>query len=428
MNDERLAEVWRLESESVSGTHSGIFGNAESRARREYAQLLCELLVRVEQGDSAACVQLQRLLNSGEITRDMVRKCSAVALGTTTVVWQRLMKQDKYGDNPLVSVVILVYNGEATLAATIESVLNQTYANLEIIIADDCSTDHSREVIESYTDSRIRPLYSECNRGICGNSNRATSLMRGKYYTLIAQDDLWKPDKIEKQVSFMEEHPSYAQCFARYDVINEQGEIINDTDAGRPFYPPLLENYPQHEFTRLLFERGNRMGALTAMLRADIPSVRAGYRYSLIQNQDFDLWLRSSLYGGTYIFGEKLASYRRFTQGTNLSDYSMDEVRTQLCAEEGYLRNVFINQLNAAQILDIFPDCLPDEAKAHLARGDESDLRCARAWIAHGFGLPDWFGCIADLICDDVCRGILTRDYRMTTHKYLAFDGVSLCE
>jgi len=126
----------------------------------------------------------------------------------------------------LVSVIIPTYNGAHTVRETLDSVFRQTYANVEIIVIDDVSTDHTAEVIASYG-NRVRFIRREKNSGICDIARLdAMKTARGKYCAMIDQDDLWEPTKLEKQVAFMEAHPDIPLSHTYMMVIDETGRSV----------------------------------------------------------------------------------------------------------------------------------------------------------------------------------------------------------
>ena len=118
------------------------------------------------------------------------------------------MKNDK-----LVSVYINVYNREDLIGETIQSVLDQTYSNLQIIVVDDGSSDNTAEVVRNFADSRIEFYPLEKNVNVVGALNEGLKHVRGEYVAHVDSDDLWDPEKIEKQVCFLEDHPEYGSCF-----------------------------------------------------------------------------------------------------------------------------------------------------------------------------------------------------------------------
>lgn len=102
-----------------------------------------------------------------------------------------------------VSIIVPVYNAENFLYRTVDSILAQTYENWELLLADDCSTDQSRDIMKSYTDERIHCFYCEKNSGPAGARNLALRKASGQYIAFLDADDFWLPQKLEKQISFM---------------------------------------------------------------------------------------------------------------------------------------------------------------------------------------------------------------------------------
>ena len=102
-----------------------------------------------------------------------------------------------------VSIIVPVYNAENFLHRTVDSILAQTYENWELLLADDCSTDQSRDIMKSYTDERIHCFYCEKNSGPAGARNLALRHASGQYVAFLDADDFWLPQKLEKQISFI---------------------------------------------------------------------------------------------------------------------------------------------------------------------------------------------------------------------------------
>ncbi|MCQ2516090.1 MAG: glycosyltransferase [Saccharofermentans sp.] len=128
--------------------------------------------------------------------------------------------------SPVVSICLPIYNGARFLKIAIESVLNQTYSNFELIICDDCSSDNSPEIVEKYNDSRIKFYKNEKNLGLVGNWNNSFSYATGKYIKLMMQDDYLYPNAIAKQVELLELYPQASLCIGNTSVINENGDVV----------------------------------------------------------------------------------------------------------------------------------------------------------------------------------------------------------
>lgn len=105
-------------------------------------------------------------------------------------------------NEPLVSVIIPTYNRGRLILNSVNSVLNQTYKNIELIVVDDCSTDDTKEIIESITDSRIKYIKLEKNSGACVARNKGIEVSRGEFIAFNDSDDLWLPEKINRQIDF----------------------------------------------------------------------------------------------------------------------------------------------------------------------------------------------------------------------------------
>lgn len=128
--------------------------------------------------------------------------------------------------NPLVSVLMPVYNGEKYLDLAIESILNQKYKNLELLICNDASTDKSKSIILSYSDPRIRYIENETNKGIVETRNRLFAFAKGKYLSIMDSDDIALPKKLMYQIYFMERHPDYGVCGTWAKRINDNYKEI----------------------------------------------------------------------------------------------------------------------------------------------------------------------------------------------------------
>lgn len=131
-------------------------------------------------------------------------------------------------NDTLVSIIIPSYNASKYIKETIESVLNQTYQNWEMIIIDDDSNDTSRDIIEQYIekDKRIKPLYNEKNIGAAQSRNKGIELSKGEYIAFLDSDDLWLPNKLKQQIQLMQEE-NILLSYTSYYTINEESETIN---------------------------------------------------------------------------------------------------------------------------------------------------------------------------------------------------------
>lgn len=126
---------------------------------------------------------------------------------------------------PLVSIIMSVYNEEKYLRQSMDSLIGQTLADFEIIVVDDCSEDRTTEIIESFRDDRIRLIRNEQNRGLTRNLNRALDYCRGKYIARMDGDDISLPERLEKQVHYMETHPDRMLAGCQTRTFGEQNLV-----------------------------------------------------------------------------------------------------------------------------------------------------------------------------------------------------------
>lgn len=198
----------------------------------------------------------------------------------------------------LVSVIMPSWNTADFIAGSIRSVIDQSYANWELLIVDDCSTDDTDDVVRPFlADPRIRYYKNEKNSGAALTRNRAMREARGEWIAFLDSDDLWMPDKLEKQISFMNEH-GYVLSYTEYEKIDESDDPLNIYVTG----PDVVDRRKMYRY--------DYIGQLTMMYSAK--------HFGLIQIKDIkknnDYAIRLQLYKkpGTkgYLLKEDLAKYR----------------------------------------------------------------------------------------------------------------------
>src|SRR5215471_3351125 len=131
---------------------------------------------------------------------------------------------------PKVSVVLSSYNHAKYLRQSIDSVLSQDFSDFELIIWDDASTDNSWEIISSYKDGRIRAFRNETNRFIDHFRQAISEVARGEYIAIHHSDDIWDPEKLNKQVAVLDANPFYGAVFTWVQIIDEDGQSFQDRD------------------------------------------------------------------------------------------------------------------------------------------------------------------------------------------------------
>ena len=204
------------------------------------------------------------------------------------------MMQD-YG---LVSIITPSWACANFIAETIRSVLSQTYQNWELLIQDDCSTDGTDEVVQQFVemDSRIKYECNPKNSGAAITRNNALRRAKGKWIAFLDSDDLWLPEKLEKQVQFMVEN-WYHFSYTEYVEIDETG---NETG--------ILISGPKHVSSRGMYNFC-WPGCLTVMYDCD--HVGLLQIADIKKNNDYAMWLKVSRKADCHLLAEPLAKYRR---------------------------------------------------------------------------------------------------------------------
>lgn len=196
----------------------------------------------------------------------------------------------------LVSIIMPSYNTGQYISKAVQSVLNQTYKNWELIIVDDCSTDNTDEAAARYKDERIRYHKNEKNSGAAVSRNYALQMAKGKWIAFLDSDDIWFPDKLEKQIKFMENN-SFHFSYTEYEEIDENGKETGITVTG-PW-----------KITKQGMYRYCWPGCLTVMYnRIHVGEVQI---IDLKKNNDYALWLKVCEKADCYLLKEVLGKYRK---------------------------------------------------------------------------------------------------------------------
>lgn len=182
--------------------------------------------------------------------------------------------------SPKVTVLMPVFNGERYIKEAIDSILHQSFADFELLVIDDGSTDAGPEIVELIKDQRIRLCRSEKNQGVPAALNIGLDLAHGQYIARMDSDDISLPERLAKQVEFMEANSEFGLCGTNALSINAEGEIIT---------PPWWHETPVPLEWTLFWE--NPVAHSTVMVRAGIlKSFKLKYR--LLPAEDGDLWSR----------------------------------------------------------------------------------------------------------------------------------------
>jgi len=232
-----------------------------------------------------------------------------------------------------VSVIIPVYNASRFIGETIKSVLSQTYKDFEIIVVDDGSTDNSADIVKSFGDKKII-LIKQKNRGVSAARNTGIKASTGKFIALLDHDDLWLPEKLEKQIPLLEKNPDVALVYSDVCYIDARGNPVSW----------MLKQFEPHRgyVLKELFIT-DFIPCLTAVFRKDVIEkigfFNERYRYA----EEYELFLRMARFFQFDFVDEVLACYR--VHQNNLS------------------RNIIQSYLENIEILEHFYHSVPEVKK-----------------------------------------------------------------
>jgi len=290
--------------------------------------------------------------------------------------------------SPLVSVFIASYNHERYIEETVQSVIGQKYDNWELIIVDDASSDRSPELLKRFAaeyPEQIKVILLEKNIGVSRAANLAVSEGRGEYLAWIGSDDRMHPDRLARQVAFLQKNKAVAAAFSRVNVIDGDGRAIS-----------LDSNIFDKEIgeLRLQLLGGNFLNAPSVMVRASVWREVGEFNPELLYLQDYDFWLRLLDKHQVIRLEERLTDYR--VHGKNLSICKSEDVAFATHYETA------ICMLNAIQrwpVEDLFP--VPHGAGAKTRRAEQ-----IRGQVNMG------------RLCMEIDRGMFQRPFLGTAQAY----------
>lgn len=220
-----------------------------------------------------------------------------------------------------VTVIIPTYNRAHLVTDAIESVFAQTFKDYEIIIVDDGSTDRTAELIGGKYAGRLK-LIAQTNQGISSARNRGIQEAKGKYIAFLDSDDKWLPEKLAKQVAYMEANPQLGFSCTKFRAYE-----INLTKSRAPQTAPNYRYGPtgfSNKFADLLISK-NFIPTSTVMVRRDCFAAVGIYDESIPCYEDFDLWLRLAKRYPYDLLDELLVEYREHSQNTSKNDSKVHE-------------------------------------------------------------------------------------------------------
>ncbi len=230
---------------------------------------------------------------------------------------------------PAISVLMAVYNSERYLVQAVESILNQTWRDFELIIIDDGSTDRSLAILQSYVaqDQRIH-LISRENRGIPYTRNQLLSQASAELIATMDSDDVALPERLARQVAFLQQHPEVVCLGSAYELIDAKGRLLTQL-------PVPLDN---EAIQRQILAGHAAIFQPCAMMRRSVVQQVGGYDETMTQAEDLDLWLRLGEVGELANLPDVLVQYRLHANSVSEQDCALQRQKALEACQHAWQR------------------------------------------------------------------------------------------
>lgn len=327
------------------------------------------------------------------------------------------------------------YNHVNYIGHAIDSVLKQTFADYELIIIEDGSTDGTREVLKRYTDPRIKMVLNEQNLGLCKSFNKALAMTSGEYIAQLASDDAFHPEKLAKQVAFLDKRPDIGLVFSHCAFMDRASNIYHFEQINIAFNPG---NRSYEEWLRYFFDPENHVAACSVLMRTHVLKEMGGYDERFLQSQDRYLWQKCLIASyNAHILEERLIHYRYIPGNSlNLSGSRKENV-SRCITEVSTGLDCYLNLRSLEVVQKMFPDVplkneklipfyLAQQAFGISSMNDEFAIRTlfrffedpamiALAEKEHGYTMKDFYAATAasalsrySTYWKDACRPVQT--------------------
>ena len=320
---------------------------------------------------------------------------------------------------PTVSVIIPSYNHEEFIQECIQSVLDQTFQDFEIIITDDASRDRTVEIIEEFDDKRIKLFKHPENKGASVAANHCIENSAGKYIAMLSSDDAWYPEKLEIQVKYLEEHPEIGAVFGKVDWVDETGQIIQAKNF--PYADIFnVRNRSRLEWLQHFFYKGNCLCHPCSLVRRECYTEIGMLNPSFANIPDFDLWIRLCLRYEIHVLDRRLIRFRRMTNEGNASgDTDTSRVRNRF--EHRHVLDHYLAVTSPEEFTRVFP-----EANQYgKVTASTIPFLLAKLAIASGVDFMALWGLdlIYHLLQDKETAKILQKEMNFTHRDFIQLSG-----
>ncbi|MFQ3296162.1 MAG: glycosyltransferase involved in cell wall biosynthesis [Polaribacter sp.] len=229
---------------------------------------------------------------------------------------------------PLISVILPIYNVEKYIRECLDSILNQTLQDFEVLVIDDCSDDNTLEVIKSFNDERIYIIEKEVNKGLIDSLNRGFKVARGKYIARVDGDDINALDRFEKQFNFLNKNKNIAACGCWLQNFGK-----NDT---------IIKHQKMHNEIQVSMLLSNSMSLGASMLRR---SSYQNFKFNgkMLHVEDYDFWARTLWVCKLHNLQEVLYHYRVHEQQVSLL-FKKEQVANDISIKLNLFKKINYNQ------------------------------------------------------------------------------------
>lgn len=251
-----------------------------------------------------------------------------------------------------VSIIIPSYNHAPYIGKAVQSVLEQSFTDYELLISDDCSEDDTLAVLEQYRNHPcIRLFEQQRHLGAVEQIHFLTQHASGKYIALLNSDDFWLPDKLSRQVAYMEAHPETGACFTHATMVDKHDRPITHKQCAwhNIFLQP---NRSRLEWLVFFLNNGNALAHPSVLARRGIYEGSYRLNPALRQLPDYDLWTRYVLQHEIYVLQEPLTVHRRMNIQNTSAQTELNTAR--LYREQAWIRSKLIERLSDEDFCAIF--------------------------------------------------------------------------
>ena len=301
--------------------------------------------------------------------------------------------------NPLITIVLPVYNGERYLREAIDSVLAQTYRDFELWVCNDGSTDSTVAIVDSYTDPRVHRIDNPHNMGLVATLNRAFAMVESPYIARMDDDDIWHEKKLELQIALLESRPDIGVCgtsihkFGDIDSVNIFPEESDALKVGLLFY--CMMSHPSVVYRRSMLQQTG----LT-------------YRADYFPAEDYKMWVDVLQHSNIYNLQEPLVEYRQHGG--------------QICREKKAEQIALERRLREEQLRLVYPNPTKEELNFHLDRfttlqpNSDEEVEQFRRWAKKLYAVNLQHGYIrSEVLCSELHRYVQNaiRTYYINSYK-----------